>query len=93
MEGAVARLRELTGEEVVLDTNSPYLYIGRLAEVDEWFIRLEDADVHDATETRTTKEVYLIEARKYGVKKNRLSVLVRADKVISASRLSEVIEY
>lgn len=93
MEGAVARLRELTGEEVVLDTNSPYLYIGRLAEVDEWFIRLEDADVHDSTETRTTKEVYLIEARKYGVKKNRLSVLVRADKVISASRLSEVIEY
>ena len=93
MEGAVTRLRELTGEEVVLDTNSPYLYIGRLAEVDEWFIRLEDADVHDSTETRTTKEVYLIEARKYGVKKNRLSVLVRADKVISASRLSEVIEY
>ena len=93
MEGAVARLRELTGEEVVLDTNSPYLYIGRLAEVDEWFIRLEDADVHDSTETRTSKEVYLIEARKYGVKKNRLSVLVRADKVISASRLSEVIDY
>lgn len=93
MEGVSARLRELTGEEVVLDTNSPYLYVGRLAEVDDWFIRLEDADVHDSDETRTTKEVYLIEARKYGIKRNRQNVLVRADKVISVSRLSDVIEY
>ncbi len=93
MEGAAARLRELEGEDVVLDTDSPYLYIGMLAEVDEWSIRLEDADVHDANETRTTKEVYLLEARKYGVKKNRHNVIVRADKVISISRLSDVIEY
>ena len=93
MEGMVERLRELLGSDVVLDTASPYLYIGRLAEVDEWFIRLEDVDVHDANETRTTKEVYCIEARKFGVKKNRRSALVRADRVISISLLSDVIDY
>ena len=93
MSGLVERLRQLVGEEVVLDTDSPYLYIGRLAEVDEWIIRLEDVDVHDASESRTTKEVYVIEARKFGIKKNRRSVLVRADKVISISPLIDVIEY
>lgn len=93
MEGMVKRLRELVGQDLVLDTASPYLYIGRLTEADEWFVRLADADVHDASETQTTKEVYLIEARKFGVKKNRVNVLVRTDKVISISLLSEVIEY
>ena len=93
MEGVAERLRELVGKEVVLDTTSPYLYMGRLVEVDEWFIRLEEVDVHDSTETQTTKEVYCIEARKFGVKKNRRGVLVRADKVISVSLLDEIIEY
>jgi len=93
MEGLVARLQELVGNDVVLDTASPYLYIGRLVEVDEWIIRLEDVDVHDASETRTTKEVYVIEASKFGVKKNRRSVLVRTDRVVSISLLSDVIEY
>ena len=93
MEGLVARLQELVGSEVVLDTASPYLYIGRLTEADEWVLRLEDVDVHDASETRTSKEVYIIEAAKFGVKQNRRSVTVRTDKVISISLLSDVIEY
>ena len=93
MAGVVERLQGLVGSDVVLDTASPYLYIGRLAAVDDWFMRLEDVDVHDSNETRTTKEVYILEARKFGVKKNRHSVLVRTDKVISVSLLEDVIEY
>jgi len=93
MAGVVEQLQELVASEVVLDTASPYLYIGRLAEVDEWFLRLEDADVHDSNETRTTKEVYILEARKFGIKKNRHNVLVRTGKVISVSLLKDVIKY
>ena len=44
-------------------------------------------------ETATTKEVYCLEARKFGIKKNRERVLIRFDKVISISALNDIIEY
>jgi len=93
MAGHEEQLRDLVGKDVILDTASPYIYIGKLLAVDEWFFRLEDVDVHDSQETHATKEVYIIEARKFGIKKNRRSVLVRADKIISISALDAVIEY
>ena len=93
MAGSHEQLHNLVGKEVILDTASPYIYIGRLVEVDDWFLRLEDVDVHDSQETHTTKEVYIIEASKFGIKKNRQSVLVRADKVVSISPLDAVIQY
>ena len=93
MAGSHEQLHDLVGKDVILDTASPYIYIGRLVEVADWFFRLEDVDVYDSQETHTTKEVYIIEARKFGIKKNRSSVLVRADKVISISALEAVIEY
>jgi len=83
----------LVGQDVVLDTSGQYLYIGRLARMDEFFIELEDADVHDSTESPNPKEIYVIDSKKYGIKKNRKSVFVRASMVVSISRLVDVIEY
>ena len=81
------------GKDVVLDTSAPIVYVGRLHAADAHFFLLRDVDVHDMTEGRTTKERYVLEARKYGVRKNRAEVLVRRDEVISISRLEDVIEY
>ena len=81
------------GRDVVLDTSAPIVYIGRLEAFDEHFFSLADVDVHDMTEGRTTKERYILEARKYGVKKNRHAALVRRDEVVSLSKLEDVIEY
>lgn len=81
------------GSNVVIDTNSPYLYIGKLIEVDEWFITLTDVDVHDQHEGSSTKEYYIIEAKKYGIKVNRKKVSIRKAQIISFSRLDEVVEY
>lgn len=81
------------GQNVVLDTRGELLYIGRLEHVGEWFLTLADADVHDLSESRTRKDVYLIEAARFGVKKNRHQVMVRSREVVSLSTLEQVILY
>lgn len=85
--------RNLIGCNVVVDTTSSYIYLGRLKEVSDWFITLEDADVHDQKEGYSTKECYIIEAKKYGIKVNRKSVTIRKELIVSFSRLEDVIEY
>ena len=81
------------GKDVILDTRGELLYIGRLEHVGEWFLTLADADVHDLTESRTRKDVYLIEAARFGVKKNRHKVMVRNREIVSLSTLDQVIVY
>ena len=61
--------------------------------MDAWFYELADADVHDSTTTSTTRDLYIINVQKYGVKKNRNRVLIRRDRVVSLSKLSDVTEY
>jgi small nuclear ribonucleoprotein (snRNP)-like protein len=87
------RLKDFIGRKVVLDTESVHLYAGTLVSVDDWFYELADADVHDTRTTSTTRDVYIINVQKYGVKKNRDRVLVRRDRVVSLSRLEDVTEY
>jgi small nuclear ribonucleoprotein (snRNP)-like protein len=87
------RLECLIGKDVILDTKSSYMYLGRLTELDPNFIVLGETDVHDSNESHTTKEVYIMDAKKYGIKKNRTQVLVRLSEVVSISPLDAVIEY
>lgn len=86
-------IKEMIGEEVVVDTATPLLYIGRLTKVGDYFLVLEDVDVHDSNESSSTKECYTMDARKYGVKKNRRRVMVVRSIIASVSLLSDVIEY
>jgi len=87
------RLKDCLGREVVLDTDTHLLYVGTLASADAWFYELTGADVHDSKTTSTTRDMYIINVQKYGVKKNRERVLVRRDRVVSLSLLSDVTEY
>ncbi|HUW57265.1 MAG TPA: hypothetical protein VMZ92_11580 [Planctomycetota bacterium] len=87
------RLKGCLGREVVIDTDTPLLYVGTLAVVDEAFYELTDADVHDSTSTTTTRDMYIINVRKYGIKKNRERVLVRRARVVGLSLVADVTEY
>lgn len=78
---------------VVLDTRSAYIYIGTLAKVDDAWLELVDVDVHDSSEGHSTKEKYVMEARKFGVKANRKRVSVRREFIVSLSLLEDVVEY
>jgi small nuclear ribonucleoprotein (snRNP)-like protein len=86
-------LKEFVGSQVVVDTSTPLFYIGELESVDEHFMTIKNCDVHDVNEGASTKEVYCIEARKHGVKLNRLKVKVRKALVVSISLLDDIIEY
>ena len=78
---------------VVVDTRSQYIYLGRLVKVTPEEMVLTDADVHDLQDSSSTREIYVLEARRHGVRENRREVTVRTDAVLSVSRLDDVIEY
>jgi hypothetical protein len=81
----------LLNVEVVLDVAGPYVYLGRLVDGDAKFLALADADVHDLRDTATTREEYVIAARRHGVAPNRKRVFVRTGDVVSLSALKDVI--
>ena len=86
-------LKEYVGKQVVVDTSTPIFYIGTLDSVDDLFLTLTGCDVHDISEGSSTKELYCIEAKKFGIKKNRTRVKVRKSLMVSISLLEDVIEY
>jgi hypothetical protein len=79
--------------DVVLDTTSHFVYIGKLEDVSEHFVTLKDTDVHDRRESPSMNEQYVHEAKKFGVRYNRKRVHVRLEEVISFSLLDDVVEY
>jgi hypothetical protein len=80
-------------ENVVVDTNSNFLYIGKLEDVGEHFVILRDADVHDCRQSPSMNERYIMETKKFGVRSNRKRIHIRIEEVVSVSLLDDVIEY
>lgn len=85
-------LERLVSQAVVLDTDTPILYIGRLEEVTSAVFVLVDADMHDCRDGHANKETYLVEARRDGITVNRRRVIVMRSAVISVSRLEDIVD-
>lgn len=81
------------GQVVVVDTNSSFVYIGTLVRVLEHFVDLKDADAHDRGEGLSTKEQYVMESKRFGVKPNRKEVSIRKTSIVSVSRLDDILLY
>lgn len=88
-----AVFQELVGCDVVVDTNGRHVYIGRLKRAGDAALVLEDVDVHDSAQSPTPKEIYIMDAKESGIKKNRRSAIVLARHVVSLSLLEDIIEY
>jgi hypothetical protein len=85
-------LQELMGHEVVVDLGSPFVCLGTLRRIDEHYLELVNADLHDLRDTQSTREVYVAESRATGIKRNRNRLLlVRAD-MVAVSLLSDVVD-
>jgi small nuclear ribonucleoprotein (snRNP)-like protein len=91
MEHHDPTLETLIGREVVIDVAPPYVYLGKLTGYDHKYVILEKADVHDLRDTMTTRENYVVDSRRYGVRANREKVYVRIGEIVSASALDDVI--
>jgi len=91
--GEPAEMGGLLEREVVVDTRSPYVYLGTLEECSDGFVTLRDVDVHDTTDSRSTKEIYVMNARKFGIQRNRARVKIKLSEMISISLLSDVLVF
>jgi small nuclear ribonucleoprotein (snRNP)-like protein len=84
---------QFVGKHVVVDTDSDLYYIGVLKGADASFLTLENADIHHAEESATTRETYIMDSKKYGVRANRKAVKILRSRIVSVSLLDDVVEY
>lgn len=91
MDAQDSALRQLIGKEIVIDAVSPYVYAGTLVSIDRKYLVLESADVHDLRDTKTSRDNYVADTRRLGIRANRERVLVNLDQAASISALDAVI--
>jgi small nuclear ribonucleoprotein (snRNP)-like protein len=84
------RLSELIGQIVVVDMRSTYVCLGTLTGCDEQFLDLVDADLHDFRDSTATREVYVYDSVRYGIRRNRSRVLIRRDEVVAITRFADI---
>lgn len=85
-------LTSFVNHKVVLDLRSPYVCLGKLTKVDEQYLHLDDADLHDLRDSPTTRENYTVAAKYSGIKPNRKQVLVRLDEVIGVALYKHILD-
>ncbi|RME75811.1 MAG: hypothetical protein D6776_02435 [Planctomycetota bacterium] len=88
-----ASLLAWVGRDVVLDLSAPLVVLGRLERVTPDGLLLRDADVHELLPGATTKERYVLEARKHGIRRNRALVWIRIEQLVGVSPLDDVVLY
>jgi len=84
-------LDNLIGHEVVLDTDGAMVYLGRLVSCRAGGFWLQEADVHNCNEGHATREQYVAESARDGIRVNRNRVFVIRQTVTSLSALSDVV--
>jgi len=85
-------LEEMIGAKVVIDFRSEYVCLGTLLRVDEHFLELKNADLHDLRDTDTTRENYVASSVSTGIKRNRRRLLVARAEIVAISRIEDVVD-
>ena len=85
-------LEEYLDAKVVVDFRSEFVALGTLKRFDEQFLELKNADLHDLRDTDTTREIYVAESVRTGIKRNRKRVIVNRADVVGISKLDDVAE-
>jgi hypothetical protein len=85
-------LEDLIGERVVVDLRSEYVCLGTLLRMDELFLELKNADLHDLRDTDTTREMYVADSKVTGIKRNRRRLLLLRAEVVAIARLEDVVD-
>lgn len=83
-------LERMVGEIVVVDMVSPYVCLGTLSGLDHEYLELRDADLHDFRDSTKTREVYVYDSVRLGIRRNRARVLVRRGEVVAVALFTDV---
>jgi hypothetical protein len=85
-------LNEMIGEQVVVDMRSEFVCLGTLTRVDDHFVEMRNADLHDLRDTDTTRENYVAASHATGIKRNRKRVLLLRSEIVAVARLDDVVD-
>jgi len=85
-----AEIKNLLGKIIVVDTDSRWLYVGKLAHIGKSFITLENVDARDLTETNSTRDMHLSNIKHNAHIINRERIVINREKLIGLSLLKEV---
>ena len=86
-------LKPFIGKQVVVDTKSSWLYIGKLETINSDSVVLANVDVHDNKDFSSNKERYIAESGKTGIKPNRQKVYINLEYIVSFSPLDDVMSF
>jgi len=76
----------------VIDLRSTYVCLGTLLRMDELYLELKNADLHDLRDTQTTRENYVAESQATGIKRNRKKLWLMRAEIVAIGRLKDVVE-
>ena len=85
-------LEEYIGQKVVVDLRSEYVCLGTLLRIDEHYLEMRNADLHDLRDTDTTRENYVAASHATGIKRNRKKLLLMRSDIVAIARLEDVVE-
>jgi small nuclear ribonucleoprotein (snRNP)-like protein len=85
-------LTPLIGQIVVVDLKSTYVCLGTLVACDERYLELHDADLHDFRDSPATREVYVYDSARLGIRRNRARILIRQDDIVAISAFADIAE-
>jgi hypothetical protein len=85
-------LQDMIGQKIVVDMRSPFVCLGTLLRVDECYLEIRNADLHDLRDTQTTRENYVAASLATGVKRNRKRVLLNRADLVAVSLQTDVVD-
>jgi hypothetical protein len=87
-----AMLDQFIGQKIVMDLASPYVCLGTLVGVDEHFLEVRDADIHDLRDSDTTRENYVAASFATGIKRNRRRTIVARREIVALARFEDIVD-
>jgi hypothetical protein len=85
-------IEEFLNQRVVIDLRGEYVCLGSLARIDEYFLELRNADIHDLRDSDSTRENYVAASVTTGIKRNRRRLLLVRAEIVAIARLEDVVE-
>jgi hypothetical protein len=85
-------LGALIGQVVILDLKASYVCLGTLVGLDSLFYHLANADLHDFRDSPATREVYVYDSARLGIRRNRARVLILREDVVAVTRFADIAE-
>jgi hypothetical protein len=86
------RLDGLIGRVVVIDLSSPFVCLGTLVSIDDAHLVVADADFHDLRDSAATREVYVYDSVRLGIRRNRARVLVSRRDIVAITLFNDIVE-